>query len=84
MATYTSKTVLTERHEFSVPATEPWGACWAEVMKAIRAAHSELWALGLVPEGRDASDDAIRILPGDEDVVVFYVLERNGDSVSLR
>jgi hypothetical protein len=84
LATYESRTVLSERHEFIVPATDPWGACWAEVMKAIRAAHSELWELGLVPEGKDASDDAIRIIPEDDGVVVFYLLERSGDSVRLR
>lgn len=41
-------------------------------MKAIRAAHSELREQGRVPQGDDASDDLIRLMPGDEEVIVFY------------
>lgn len=83
MATYTSRMVTSTRHEFVVPADRPWGACWAEVMKAIRAAHAELWDKGLVEQDKDAADNVIRILPGDEDVVVFYVLESDGVSTRL-
>lgn len=84
MATYDKRVVKVERHEFVVPTDEPWGACWAEVMKAIRAAHQEIWSLGLAPQGKDVSDDTIRLTGDEESVTVFYVLERDGDSVRLK
>lgn len=83
MASYSTRVVSVERHEFLVPIDASWGACWAEVMKAIRAAHSELWRLGLVEQGKDASDDTIRMTNDDEHIVVFFTVERTGDKVRL-
>ena len=72
MADYSRQEVTKVTVEFTVPAPFGFGACWAEVMKAIRAAHQELWQAGVIAEGKDASDDRIRIRPGDEEVIVFY------------
>jgi hypothetical protein len=72
MATYDRREVTKVTIEFVVPVMPEWGACWVEVYKAVRAAHQELWQAGVVPEGKDASDDTIRIRPGDEEVIVFY------------
>lgn len=82
MAEYSTVVVHVERHEFLVP-TGPWGACWVEVYKAVRAAHQELWALGLVAQGKDASDDSIRMECRDDEIAVFYVLNRDGENVRL-
>lgn len=76
MATYGRREVTTTRVEFPVPAEPPYGACWAEVMKAIRAAHQELWTAGLVPENQDAPDDLIKVTVSDDEVIVYY--ERSG------
>jgi hypothetical protein len=77
MATYTRIERTTVTIEWRVPAGRPWGACWAEVMKAIRAAHNELSELDpkRYPPGKDVPDDAIRLLPLDEDVVVMIELD---------
>lgn len=72
MATYDRIEVSTTMVKFVVPAPFGFGACWVEVMKAIRAAHNELWEQGRVPQGENASDDLIRLMPGDEEVIVFY------------
>jgi hypothetical protein len=45
-------------------------------MKAIRAAHNELWALGRVEHGKDAPDDVIRLTTGDDEIIVFYERHR--------
>lgn len=75
MATYSRRERTTVRVEFPVPAERPYGASWAEVMKAIHAAHVELWDAGVVEQDRDASDGTIWLLPGDDEVVVYYERE---------
>lgn len=72
MASYSRRVIRTTRVEFPVPAAEPWGACWVEVMKAIHAATRELVDNGLLAEGKEPSDDTIRIRVGDDEVIVFY------------
>lgn len=83
MASYSSRVVTTERWEWSVPADGPWGACWTEVYKAVSAATQQLRELGLLSEGREPSDNAIRIHCRDDEVVVSFTVERTGDSVRL-
>lgn len=75
MATYGRREIHTTRVEFPVPASPPWGACWVEVYKAVSAAIQELVSLGLLEDGREPSDDAIKILPGDDEVVVCIELD---------
>lgn len=74
------KVVSTERHEFRIEIYGDRGVCWTDVYKAVAMATQQLRALGLVGEGRDPSDDAIRISSDDEHVVVSYTLEKYGDS----
>lgn len=78
MSTYSRHERTTTRVEFHVPADPPYGASWAELMKAIRAAHIELWQAGRIPEDTDAPDDAIRIQPGDDELIVYCVREGGG------
>lgn len=75
MATYSRRERTTKRVEFVVPTPPPWGADWAQVMRAIHAAHAELADAGRIKPGSDAPDDLIRISPGDEDVIVSYEVE---------
>lgn len=71
MAEYSRRVMRTTRVEFPVPAGTR-GACWVEVMKAFRAATRELVTNGQLADGADPSDDAIRIRPSDDEVIVFY------------
>lgn len=82
MASYEFSKVIVERYEWSVPAGYG-GACWVEVSKAIRAAHTQLWDMDLYPINKDVPDDVIRIIPRDEDVVVVFTLERRGENVRI-
>jgi hypothetical protein len=75
MAEYTRRERVIRRVEFHVPTSPPFGAVWAEVMKAIRAAHVELWNAGIVPRDTDAPDDRILLLSGDDDVIVYVEFE---------
>jgi hypothetical protein len=76
MASFHRQTRTTTRVEYIVPASPRWGACWVEVMKAVRAAHAELGEEGRIIPGNDAPDDMITIAPGDECVVVSYETEQ--------
>lgn len=71
MATYSYREVTTTQCEWLVPAAEPWGACWVEVMKAIHAATEQLKEAGLLKDGEEPSDDQIRIRPGDDEIIVY-------------
>jgi hypothetical protein len=84
MARYSNRVVVVDRHEWLVPIDSPYGACWTDVYKAVSAAHQELWALGLVEQDRDASDDSIRMEFDDENIIVFFVIRKDGDSVRLQ
>lgn len=72
VATFERREVTTRRVEFHVPTHEPWGACWAEVDKAMDAALTELREKGELAEYDIPSDDRIRIHGTDEAIVVAY------------
>lgn len=74
MATYSRREIHTIRVEYPVPSGA-YGACWVEVSKAVEAATQELVSLGLLEDGRQPADDAIKIRPGDEDVIVYFDLD---------
>lgn len=74
MATYSREVVHKTEIVYKVPAEEPYGAAWVEVMKAIRAAHAELWKFGVVPEGKDAADDRIWVRCRDDEIHVVVPL----------
>lgn len=82
MAAYSQRLIETRRKEFVVPAPWPVGACWAEVSKAFAAARQELVQMGLVEEMAEVSDDQIRVINGDDEIVVFYTVEKDEKSES--
>lgn len=71
MTTWSREEVTTVRTQWVVPA-DLFGACWNQVQQAIDMAIRELREQGGHDEAWVPSDDAIRILPRDEDVIVFY------------
>jgi hypothetical protein len=72
MATWSRRERVTRTVEWTVPASEPWGACWSEVAQAINQATRELREAGRLGESEDPSDSLIRVKVGDEEVIVFY------------
>lgn len=80
MSFYSRQERHTKRVEFVVPAPPPWGAAWVEVMKAIRAATTELVVAGRVKAGEDPSDDTLWIRSWDDAVIVSYEDTRTTDA----
>jgi hypothetical protein len=72
MATWSRREHVTRRTEWAVPAAPPFGACWSEVVQAIGRAERELRDAGRIPEGREPDDTQIRVLPGDDEIVIYY------------
>jgi hypothetical protein len=75
MATWSRRERVVRSVEWSVPAPPPFGADWAQVFQAFHQAEAELRAAGRIPEGREPSDDLIRIRPGDDEIVIYYEIK---------
>lgn len=75
MATWSRRERVTRTVEFPVPAGAPWGACWNQVFGAVNEAIRELRASGGLGEFEEPSDDAIRVLAGDDEIIVFYEIK---------
>ncbi len=72
---------------FRVPASEPWGATYTEVLRAINEAVAEYGSLfaGIPTYHGTPSDDSIRVHAEDDAIVVSFVkkdLTRDMDSLS--
>lgn len=76
MATYSRREIHTTRVEFPVPAGKPYGACWVEIYKAVSAAIQEMRYAGELAADEEPSDEAIRIRPDDDEVIVSYEITR--------
>lgn len=78
MATWSRRERTIRYVEWVVPADLAWGACWNQVSNALDKAldeyrrHNHLTARDLVP------DDAIRVFPGDEEIVIRFEI-KEGD-----
>ena len=72
MATWSRRERVTRVVEWVVPAERPYGAPWNQVVQAINQAMGELRAAGRLGEFEEPSDDLIRVLVGDDEVIVFY------------
>lgn len=77
MATWSRRERVTRTVEWTVPAAEPWGACWSEVVQAINQATRELREAGRLGESEEPSDSLIRVKVGDEEVIVFFEIKEN-------
>lgn len=83
MASYTRRIRHIERVEYVIPTYgDENGAPWAEVMKAIRAIHNELFDADpkRYPRGVDLPDNTIMISGDDEAILVTYQTEQLGDT----
>jgi hypothetical protein len=72
VSTMTRRETTIRRFEQVVPAREPWGADWTEVMKAISAAVQEMKEKAILPGDMEPSADQLRMRVEDEAIVVYY------------
>lgn len=75
MATFSHRRVTTTRHEWRVPAAEPWGAAAGEIGKAWAAAEAEYRHLNNIPQDAPLSDDSMWFHVADDEVVITFVTE---------
>lgn len=76
MATYSTREVVTRRREWIVPASQPWGAAWEELDKAVAAAAAFYRQQYGLDEGASVPGNFARIFPVDEDIVIAVTVER--------
>lgn len=75
MATYSSRTMTSTRHEWIIPAAQPWGAAAAEVAKAWEAASAACGAAQGIPPGGTLPDNALSFHVGDDEIIISFVTE---------
>lgn len=68
MASWTETERTRVTVEYTIPAAEPWGACWNEVLRVLHLAQEEYFKL----YQRWPSDDAIRVHVTDDAITVIY------------
>lgn len=64
--------------EYTVPASEPWGACWNQVQQALDAACREYNER--YKRDREPSDDAIRAHVTDDAIVFQFTAPEGGEA----
>lgn len=69
------KVVVRRHYEWHVPANGLWGATWVDLDKKMSMAARTYRELKELPEGEALPDDALRIRPGDEMVVIYFEVE---------
>jgi len=77
MATWSRRTVVSRRHEWIVPAREPWGAMLGDLRSALTTAELAYRTHVRVSEddSRPLPDDAMQIKVGDEELIISFVVE---------
>jgi hypothetical protein len=75
MATFTSRTITSTRHEWAVPAAEPWGAAYEEIGKALAVAWVKYREVHGLPEEAPMPGDFARFHVGDDEVVIAFTVE---------
>jgi hypothetical protein len=79
MATYSRREYTTRHIEYTVPCDGLWGACWAEVDKAMQVAAREFRQVHGLSQEAALSDDALRFFPGDDEIVIRFEVKGSGD-----
>ena len=73
MAIYSRQETVTKQIDYVVPTGET-GAPYTEVYKALAAAEREFRDRFHVPTDIQPADDALRVLPGDEEIVITFTV----------
>lgn len=75
MATFSQRTITSTRHEWAVPAAEPWGATYEEIVKAVSVAWLKYRTLHGLPEDAPMPGDFARFHADDDVIVISFVTE---------
>lgn len=75
MSEYTSRTIVSTRREFLVPAGQPWGADYGEVSKAAAAAWAEYREKAGLPDDAPMPADVLRFHPHDDHIIIAWTVE---------
>jgi hypothetical protein len=75
MGAFSSRTVVSTRREWSVPAAEPWGAFLGDVRAAIAVASVAYREVHGLPRDAPLMDDALRFHVGDDEIVISFTVE---------
>lgn len=75
MADYTTRTVVSTRREWIVPAAEPWGAAWEEIAKAASAAWAAYREHHGLPKDAPMPGDFARVHLRDDELVIAFTTE---------
>lgn len=75
MPKYERRERITTTVEYVVHADQPWGATWPAVHRAITDAVAEKRRLiaGGTENTVDVSEDDVRVLAGDDEIIVRFV-----------
>ncbi|MGW2113728.1 hypothetical protein [Streptomyces zhihengii] len=76
MATWTWRTVASTRHEWEVPAAEPWGACLGDIQSALLAAANSYRRVHGLADGEPLTDDALRLKVTDDAILISFTEEQ--------
>lgn len=68
MASFSEFQRTTVEQVISIPAAEPWGACWNEVYNCLNKACNDF----LKYYGRDPADDDISVRVTDSTIEIIY------------
>lgn len=74
MATYSSRTIVSTRREWIVPAAQPWGAAAEEIQKAWAAAETAYREIHGLHDATTPGD-ALRFHVSDEEIVISFTVE---------
>ena len=75
MATWTTRETRTTYREWVIPCPWPQGAALGDLLSALTVAEAAYRRAHGLPPDAAIPDDALRVLPGDEDVVIRLTLE---------
>ncbi|KUJ65420.1 hypothetical protein [Streptosporangium amethystogenes] len=76
MATWTSRTVTSTRHEWEVPAAPPWGAALADVESATAVAAIHYRKIHGFTEDAPIPGNALQFHATDDAIVISFTAER--------
>lgn len=71
MADFSRSEKVTRTVEYTVPASEPWGANWNQVQQALNAAVRE-WELTHRSGNPEPPDNAVRVHVRDDEIVISF------------
>lgn len=80
MATWSHREIVSRRIEYTVPAAQPWGATRTDLYQALAAAEQKYRDLHGLRDDQSLSDDALRVLPMDDEIVIHFTIEETHDA----